>query len=577
MDKRDTQSSSDKLIIEPAGITAPQYTKKQLKYISQKHKHIEFASGFIMNMLLRLAAPNIVSYAATGLYSIVDSMFIGNGAGTVALTGLGLFQPIECIITYIIAVYPCNGAGVIIAEALGKGQIKRAEAVLTQCVAICFLLVVAFAAVVIPFMSQILYFLGASDEVEAETRGYGYVLTAGAFAISLNNGLGPLLRTEHKATLAMWRLILFSILNTAIDPLMIFVLDLGLMGAGVSTILSAALVGGALLVWYVNPRSSATCHIRPRYLHPRNIAWGDVGRMLLVSLPTALGGAVTYLLPFFINLVIKKFVTDASADAHIAAVGTTVRVFIALTAFVMGFSYGLVPIFGYNLSRGRWARCFNTLASALFWSLVLSVAFQVVILALAPYVARSFSADADFNAVAPRDMRIILSSFGFFVVPFFGLMAVSAEQRVPQSVLCAVSKIGFIIPLAYLLPRLFEDKVTGILLSFPASDVLAFCVSLFAVVPLFRRYKVRARDEDDADALYTLRSMLSCFQVRRTAQMKREALAAMVAAEEGAQLESPADAVQDASRDNSLADTRTDLSACSDDVFLPPTIVADDA
>eukprot|EP00767_Chilomastix_cuspidata_P004976 gnl/Chilomastix_cuspidata/5161.p1 GENE.gnl/Chilomastix_cuspidata/5161~~gnl/Chilomastix_cuspidata/5161.p1 ORF type:complete len:577 (+),score=231.05 gnl/Chilomastix_cuspidata/5161:101-1831(+) len=501
---------------------SPQFTKKELKKLKKQHKHIEFSKGYIHNLLIRLALPTIVSFEATGIYGIVDTIFIGNGVGSLGLAGVALFQPIESIISYLFATIPCNGASIVIAEALGKGEIARAEALLTQCLGMCFLIGAALAAALIPNMMPLLRWLGASEELAEATYLSGIILSASGFIMSLNNGLGPLLRIEHKARLAMLRLLAFSALNTLIDPIMIYGFGLGLEGASISTVLSASIVGFSLLVWYLNPRSSATCHMRLRYLLPRNVNWADFRKMFVLSIPSFMSGMSVHATLIIINLQIYKFTADeTTANAHVAAIGAGNRIFMALLSVTYGFVYGMIPLLGYNIAQRRFLRAYNTLVTSLFWSMLTAVVLEVLVEALAGPISRVFGDDAAFMACAARDIRMVNLGYVFEVALVFMWMSAMSEQSAGLGILCSVLRPVLFVPALYALPLAFTDPVVGILASFPLSDVAAAAIACALLVPFLRRYRRLAADADAAPP-YTLRALLTGRELRRTREMKEQ-------------------------------------------------------
>eukprot|EP00767_Chilomastix_cuspidata_P000426 gnl/Chilomastix_cuspidata/1105.p1 GENE.gnl/Chilomastix_cuspidata/1105~~gnl/Chilomastix_cuspidata/1105.p1 ORF type:complete len:565 (+),score=126.53 gnl/Chilomastix_cuspidata/1105:184-1878(+) len=533
-----TSESSAPVSSSPSSTTATvdtsqKYSKKEIKRLCQTHKHLEFADGFISNLLVRLSLPTIVSYEVIGLYGVVDTIFIGNSTGTAGLTGFSLFQPIEGLISYLLGIFPCSGASVLIATLLGEKKVQEAEALLTQCMALCFLITTVMAAAFIPNMHGILRLLGASEELADATNTYGCVIAGCGFLLALNNGLGPLLRTEHKAMLAMWRLVVFSILNTVLDAVLLLGTDVGLVGAAIATVVSAGLVGGYLLVWYMNPRSSATCHIRLRYLHPRYYNGARIASMLSLSLPTFAQGSLNYALMVCANLLIYKYVPDTDvANAHISAIGAGLKIFMVVSYFTFGFGYGMMPLLGYNLGAKAPVRAFNTIVTTIFWAHICSLSAEAIVLALANPLARLFGDDQLFLELAPTDVRFIICGFAAQILASVTWMWAMAEQHALVSLLCLFSRFVILIPALFLLPIGFDDPVLGMLCAFPIADVGGFFIALPFFVSSFRRYRRAAHAARSTQRRYTLRTLLACFEMRRTSAMKEATIQRVLAFED---------------------------------------------
>lgn len=191
----------------------------------------------IGKLLMQYAVPAIIAMTASSLYNMVDSIFIGHGVGPMAISGLALTFPLMNLAAAFGSLVGV-GASTLISVKLGQRDYQTAQRVLGNVLVLNILLGVGFTLVVMPFLDPILYFFGGSDETVPYARDYMEIILLGNAVTHLYLGLNSVLRSAGHPQKAMYATIATVVINTILDPLFIYGLDMGIRGAAVATILA---------------------------------------------------------------------------------------------------------------------------------------------------------------------------------------------------------------------------------------------------------------------------------------------------------------------------------------------------
>ena len=208
-----------------------------MKSTDNKKATLELGTKPVGKLLVQYAAPAIVAMVASSLYNIVDSIFIGQGVGPLAISGLAITFPFMNLSG---AVGACIGVGAatFLSVKLGQKDYSMAQQILGNSVVLKIITGIIFGAVCLLFLDPILYFFGATDNTISYARDYMQIILLGNVFTHLYFGMNGLLRAASKPRHAMYATIFTVVLNTALDPLFIYTFDMGIRGAALATVLS---------------------------------------------------------------------------------------------------------------------------------------------------------------------------------------------------------------------------------------------------------------------------------------------------------------------------------------------------
>ena len=404
----------------------------------------------IGKLLMQYAVPAIIAMTASSLYNMVDSIFIGHGVGTMAISGLALTFPLMNLAAAFGSLVGV-GAATLISVKLGQKDYDTAQRVLGNVFVLNILLGVAFTVVVIAFLDPILYFFGGSDETVGYARDYMQIILLGNAVTHLYLGLNAVLRSSGHPQKAMYATIATVIINTILDPVFIYGFGWGIRGAAIATIVAQVLS----LIWQLRIFSN-----KDELLHFHR----GIFRLK------------------------RKIVFDSLA---IGAFGIVNRLVFIIVMIVMGLNQGMQPIAGYNFGAGQHARVIKTLKLTIIYATCVTTFGFIVGMLFSDWVVSIFTSDAELIALSAKGLRIVVMFF-----PIIGFQMVTANffQSIGMAskaiFLSLTRQMMVLLPCLIILPRFFG--VAGVWYSMPISDLLASLIAGTMLVWQLRKFKAQA-------------------------------------------------------------------------------------
>ena len=449
----------------------------------------ELGTEKIGKLLKQYALPAIIAQTASSLYNMVDSIFIGQGVGPLAISGLAVTFPLMNLSTAFGTLVGA-GAATMLSVLLGQKNYKAANKVLGNVVSLNIIIGLIFMAVALIFIDPILYFFGASENTLPYAKEYMKIILYGNIITHLYFGLNAAMRSSGSPKKAMGLTIFTVIFNTILDPIFIFVFDMGIAGAAWATVL-AQTIAMLVVLHHFSDRS------RPFHFE-KGIVSLDM-RVAKDSLAIGMGPFLMNSAACLVTLFINQQLREYSGDLGIGAYGITNRFGFMFIMICMGLNQGMQPIAGYNYGARQYSR-----VKEVFWKtarlavLVTTICFVIGV--FFPQLAVGiFTRDPELSSLSSRALRITM-----LVFPIVGFQMISTNffqslGMVKKSVILSLSRqILFLLPLLYALPKWYGAD--GVWASFPISDVLATILSIYMLGRLFRKFN-RLKDGDDPSGL----------------------------------------------------------------------------
>ena len=444
-----------------------------------------------INQLIRqYAVPGIIAMTASSLYNMVDSIYIGHIAdvGSLSIAGLAVTFPLMNISTAFGTLVGV-GAATMISVLLGQKNYAVARKVLCNEVTLNILTGLIFTLVTLLWMDPILRFFGASDATLPFARSYMTIIALGNAVTHLYFGLNSVVRSSGNPKLAMG-LTLFTVISNAIlDPVFIFVLDMGIQGAAIATVL-CQLMSLCYTLWYfLNP--DRFLHL-PRSLKLFRVDWKIAKDSLAIGMGPFLMNLASCVVVLFINQQLVKW----GGDLAIGAYGIVNRITFLFVMIVFGFNQGMQPIAGYNYGARQYARVREVYIKTAAWATLVTLFGFVVSVFLPSPTVRIFTNDPVLIEKAARGlqkMNIVFPIVGFQMVTTNLFQCLG---MVKKSIFLSLSRqLLFLLPCIYILPPLLESEV-GVWYSFPISDTIAAIITAILAVGLLKKLG-RLKDGDD--------------------------------------------------------------------------------
>ena len=449
----------------------------------------ELGTEKIGKLLKQYALPAIIAQTAASLYNMVDSIFIGQGVGPLAISGLAVTFPLMNLSTAFGTLVGA-GAATMLSVLLGQKNYKAANKVLGNVVTLNTIIGLVFMAIALIFIDPILYFFGASENTLPYAKEYITIILIGNVITHLYFGLNAAMRSSGNPKKAMGLTLFTVIFNTILDPIFIFWMDLGIAGAAWATVISQTIAMLVVIAHFNNKE-------RPFHFE-KGIFRLDM-RVAKDSLAIGMGpflmNAAACLVTLFINQQLRKY----SGDLGIGAYGICNRFIFMFMMICMGLNQGMQPIAGYNYGARQYSRVREVFWKTARLAMVVTTVCFIFGMFLPKVAVGIFTRDTELLELSAKAMRIMTV---IFPIVGFQMIATNFFQSlgmVNKSVILSLSRqILFLLPLLYLLP--LQMGADGVWVSFPISDLMATLLTVFMLGRLFKKFKM-LKDGDDPSIL----------------------------------------------------------------------------
>lgn len=426
----------------------------------------------ISTLLFRFSVPAIVGMLVNALYNIVDGIFVGRYVGSLGLAGVSVSYPIMIVVLAFIMLIGF-GATSLISIRLGEGKQEDAEQILGNATTLLFIVPVILFVLVQLFLNNILMIFGASADVLPFARSYMSVVSFGFLFQSIGFGMNNFIRSEGSPKIAMFTMLIGALLNTVLDALFIIVLDMGIKGGALATVLAQLISSVWVLRYFFSGKS--LLKIRRENLKLKI----DTVRYIVV-----LGFAQfsVQIANSIVAVVANKTLLAYGGDIAISAyriINNTAMIFLMP---IFGINQGAQPIIGYNFGARQYDRVKKTLFLAIGASTFVVLIGFVITRFFPEQIVMFFTKDdTQLINLTASGMKIFLAALpiiGFQIVSSNFFQAIGKPKR---SILLGLSRqVIILIPATLILPTLFGLK--GVWLAAPVSDITSSLLTTFFLV-----------------------------------------------------------------------------------------------
>ena len=446
---------------------------------------VELGTEKIGRLLKQYALPAIIAQTASSLYNMVDSIFIGQGVGPLAISGLAVTFPLMNLSTAFGTLVGA-GAATMLSVLLGQKNYKAANKVLGNVVSLNVILGLLFMAVALIFIDPILYFFGASENTLPYAKEYIQIILYGNIVTHLYFGLNAAMRSSGNPKKAMALTIFTVVFNTILDPIFIFVFDMGIAGAAWATVIAqtAAMI---VVLKHFSDKSRAFHFEKGIFKLDPRVAKDS----LVIGMGPFLMNAAACLVTLFINQQLR----DYSGDLGIGSYGICNRFIFMFIMICMGLNQGMQPIAGYNYGAKQYSRVKEVFwMTAKFGTIVTTLCFCIGMF-IPRLAAGIFTHDEALLNMSAEGLRILTIGFPIVGFQMIGTNFFQCLGMVKKSIILSLSRqLLFLLPLLYCLPLWMGAN--GVWMSFPISDVLSAILTAILLRRLFKKFNTLKDGEE---------------------------------------------------------------------------------
>ena len=439
----------------------------------------DMGSGSIPKLLGQLAVPAVVAQVINLLYNIVDRIYIGHmpGVGKDALTGVGLFLPILMLINAF-AMLAGSGGAPRAAIAMGQKDKNAAEKIMANCFTLLLCFAVVLTGVFYAAAPVLLKFFGASSVTLPYALDYARIYILGTICVLVVMGMNPFITTQGFAKISMMTTVIGAVINIILDPIFIFGLNMGVKGAALATVLSQAV--GAL--WILKFLTGKKTILRLKAENMK-LQWSVIGPCLGLGVSTFVMLSTESLLSMSFTSSLARYGGDLAVGAMTIINSCSHLVTMPLS----GISQGAQPIISFNFGAGNHDRVKKAFGLQFGICVGYASAFWALLMLFPGTFVSIFNNDPSLVEYASWAMRIYMAgvfAMGFQLACQQSFMALG-QAKISLLMAC-LRKIVLLIPLIFILPMFFENKVFGVFLAEPVSDIVA---ATLTTVMFFTQFK----------------------------------------------------------------------------------------
>ena len=444
----------------------------------QTNKEIDFQTKKISTLVWDYALPGIVGTVVSALYNVIGRIFIGQGVGALAISGLAITFPVMNL-TASLGMLVGSGAAARISISLGKRDKETSEKILGNSLLLTVILNAIFITLFIIFLDPILRAFGASDLTLPYARDYLKIVLLGNVFVSLCYNFNAMMRSSGYPRKAMITMLIGAAFSVVLTPIFLYGFDLGIEGVAWATVISMFI--GMLFVMHHFVQESSLIRLRWHNIRLDRKIIGSIVSigMSPFSMQVAASGVAVLM-----NTSLLRYGGDLAVGAY-GIINTVLMLFLMV---IMGLNQGTQPIMGYNYGAGNLKRVRETLYySFKVASLITLVGFLVSIF-FPGLFATAFTSDQELLYITKKGLRIAVSA-----LPLVGFQIVSSSffQSIgfaAKSIIQSVSRqLIFLVPGILLFPRLWG--LDGLWIAIPVSDTLAALLSLYLLMIQLRHLK----------------------------------------------------------------------------------------
>ena len=455
-----------------------------------EQKGIDLRTGKISRLLFSLALPTVTSQIVNMLYNLVDRIYIGHipGVGRAALTGVGVCLPIIMLISAFSALAGAGGAPKASIEE-GRGNPGKSERIMGNCFTALLTISVILTVVFAVFNRPLLLAFGASEDTISYATDYMGIYALGTIFVQVTLGMNIFITAQGFSAVSMKTVLIGAGLNTVLDPIFIFGLNLGVRGAALATVLSQAVSA----VWVLK----FLCGKKTKWrLRRENLRLQ--GNVLLPCMALGLAPFIMQSTESVLAVCFNTSLLKYGGDIAVGAMTVLTSIMQLAMLPLQGLTQGAQPIISYNYGAKLPARVREAFKALLAACVVFSMCLWAMVQLFPAMFVRMFSSDPTLVEYTVSALRVYMAVSGIFGIQIACQQTFIALGNAKSSLFLAVlRKIILLIPLIYILPNFFADKAFAVFLAEPVADAMAVCTTMVMFHFQFKKSMLALEQPDE--------------------------------------------------------------------------------
>jgi putative MATE family efflux protein len=422
----------------------------------------------ITKLLIKQAVPASIGILVMSLNILVDTIFVGNWIGSIAIAAINVVLPVSFFIAALGMSIGIGGSS-IISRALGSKNSEKALKTFGNQITLTLLLTVSLVVLGLWFKDSIIFSFGGKGNIFEPARIYYTIVLYGVPFLALCMMGNTVIRAEGKPKFAMYAMMIPSVTNLLLDYIFINVLDYGMAGAAWATSISYIICFAFILWFFLSKNSELKINFSHFGLSPSLVS--EISSLGFVTLARQAVVSITYL---FMNNILFDLGGEVSVTSY-AIVG---RMLMFAMFPVLGLTQGFLPIAGFNYGAQNYTRVRETINIAIKYAMIMATFVFILLMIFPEEITRMFTSDMEIISKTPSDMRWVFAATPIIAIQLIGAAYFQAIGKATPALILTLLRQGlFFIPLILILPKFYGEL--GVWVSFPISDVLSTMVTAY--------------------------------------------------------------------------------------------------
>lgn len=420
----------------------------------------------IKKLLIKQSIPASIGILVMSLNIVVDTVFVGNWIGSIAIAAINVVLPVSFFISALGMAIGIGGSSMI-SRALGSMDKKRALRTFGNQITLTLILTTIMASLGLIFSDSLIPAFGGKGEIFAPAKTYYMIILYGVPFLALSMMGNNVIRAEGKPKFAMKTMIVSSVANLFLDYLFIIEFGWGMAGAGWATFISYLMGFFYILYFFLSKNSELKISLSDFGLDLPILK--EISALGFVTLSRQAIVSVTYLL-------MNNILFNLGGETSVAAYGIIGRMLMFALFPVLGITQGFLPIAGYNYGAHQFERVRESINKAILYASLLALVVFFLIMIFPEVIITIFTDDPEIIATTPKYMRWVFAATPIIALQLIGSAYFQAIGKAVPALLLTLTRQGFFfIPLLFILPPIFGE--IGVWISFPLADLLATIVT----------------------------------------------------------------------------------------------------
>lgn len=444
----------------------------------------------IPKLLFQLAVPAVIANLVNSLYNIVDQIFIGKGIGYLGNAATSIAFPLTTVCLAFGLTFGIGGAANFNLS-LGRKDPEKAKNVVGTASSMVFILGVIVAAIVIFNLDQLLILFGATENNFELAKIYTNITSFGIPFLMFSTGVNPLVRADGNSRYSMICIVTGAIINTILDPIFIFIFNLGIAGAAYATIIGQIISAIMLAIYY--PRFQSVKLSTKNFIPSFTLIWVIAS----LGLSSFIFQSSNVVVQIFTNNLLRLYGAQSiyGSDIPIAIAGIVLKLNAIFIAVIIGIVQGAQPILGYNYGAKQYNRVLKTLKLTLILALIVSIIVFILFEFFPKQLIQLFGEGSDlYFQFGEKYIRVFLM---FAILNGVQIASTTFFQAIGKAIIGAflslTKQVLFLLPLLLIFP--YFMGVDGIMYAAPTADALSFIVSISFLIWEIRKIRKMMKAE----------------------------------------------------------------------------------